>query len=65
MTLKSYEEFSNLTFGGYLAGTTPVLSARSSSFSVLSRSGIEYVRTMRLTGDFLASLVGAVCGEYE
>ena len=40
-----------------MAGITPVLSVRSSSFFVLGRSGIEYVRTVRLTDDFLASSV--------
>ena len=36
---------SNLTFGGYLAGTTPVLSVRSSLF-VLRKCCFEHVWTM-------------------
>ena len=36
---------SNLTFGGYLTGTTSVLSARSSLF-VLCRCCFEHVRTV-------------------
>ena len=40
-----------------MVDTTPVLFVRSSSFSVLCRSGIEYVRTVRLTNDFLASSI--------
>ena len=36
---------SNLTFEGYLAGTTPVLSVMSSLF-VLCRCCFEYVRTV-------------------
>ena len=41
---------SNLTFGGSLAGTTPVLSVRS--FSVLGRFGVKRVGIVWLTGDF-------------
>ena len=44
------ELFSDLTFRGFLAGTTSVLSVRS--FSVLGRSGVERVGTVWLTGDF-------------
>ena len=44
-------EFSNLTFGGYLAGTTLVLSVRF-SFSLLHRFCLEHVRTERLIDDF-------------
>ena len=40
-----------------MADTTLVLSIRSSSFSVLGRSGIEYVRTVLLTDDFSTSSV--------
>ena len=55
---------SNLTFGGYLAGTTPVLSVRFFLF-VLCRCHCEHVLTMQLTVDFLASSVGPVCGNHE
>ena len=44
-------KFSNLTFKGYLADTTPVLSVRSSSSS-LCRYCWEHVRTVRLTDYF-------------
>ena len=44
-------KFFNLTFRGYLAGTTPVLSTRSSLF-LFCRFCLEYVRTVRLTDDF-------------
>ena len=44
-------EFSNLTFGGYLAGTTLVLSVRL-SFSLLHRFCLEHVRIVWLTDDF-------------
>ena len=40
----------DLTFGGSLAGTTPILFVRS--FFVSGRSGIERVGTVWLTGDF-------------
>ena len=53
---------SNLTFGGYLAGITLVLSVRSSLF-VLCRYCFEHIRTVWLTVDFSASSVGAVCGK--
>ena len=46
-------KFSNLTFEEYLAGTTPVLSVRSSS-SLLCRSCVRHVRTVWLIDDFLA-----------
>ena len=49
-TLKLWK-FSNLTFGGYLAGTIPILSTRSSLFS-FRRCYLEHVRTIRLTDDF-------------
>ena len=39
-------EFSNLTFEGYLAGTTSVFSIRSSLFSVLRRCRFEHARTV-------------------
>ena len=54
---------SNLTFGGYLAGTTPVLSVRSSLF-VLCMYCFGHVRTVWLTIDFSASSVffGSMCG---
>ena len=55
--------FINLNFGGYLAGTTPMLSIRSSPF-VLCRNCFECVRTAWLTGDFLATSVGAVYGKH-
>ena len=45
---------SNLTFRGYLASTTPVLSVRSSLF-VLCRCCFEHVRTVLFTVDFPAS----------
>ena len=45
---------SNLTFRGYLAGTTPVLFVRSSLF-VLCRYCFKHVRTVWLTIDFSAS----------
>ena len=38
-------KFFNLTFGGYSAGTTPVLSARSSLF-LFHRFSLEHVRTV-------------------
>ena len=40
-----------MIFGGYLAGTTPVLSVRSSLF-VLYRCCFKHVRTVWLTIDF-------------
>ena len=43
--------FSNLTFRGYLVGTTLEFSVRFSS-SLLRRSCLEHVRTMQLTDDF-------------
>ena len=46
------KEFFNLTYGGYLAGTIPILFVRSSSISVLRRFCLEHVRIMRLTDDF-------------
>ena len=50
----------NLTFEGYLAGTTPMLSVRSSLFAlnVLFRAR----EAVWITVDFSASLVGAICG---
>ena len=45
------QKFSKLTFEGYLASATPVLSIRS-SFSLLSRCCLEHMRTMQLTDDF-------------
>ena len=51
-TLKLWK-FSNLTFGGCLAGTTLVLSVRSSSSSSLLRKFcLEHVGTGQLTDDF-------------
>ena len=44
-------KFSNLTFGGYLTGTTPVLSTRFSLF-LFRRCYLEHVRIMWLTDDF-------------
>ena len=44
-------KFSNLTFKGYLVGTTPVLFARSSSF-LLTKFCLEHVRAMWLTDNF-------------
>ena len=44
-------KFSNLTFGGYLAGTIPVLSARFSLF-LFRKFCLKHVRTVRLTEDF-------------
>ena len=44
------ELYSDLTFEGFLVGTTPVLSVRS--FSVLGRSSVERVGTEWLIGDF-------------
>ena len=44
-------KFSNLTFGGYLAGITLILSVRSSS-SLLRRFCLEHVRIVWLTDDF-------------
>ena len=60
-SLTLLELSSDLTFGGSLAGTTPILSVRS--FFVLGRSGIERVGIVWLTGDFfrhhqLAPFVG-------
>ena len=46
-------KFSNLTFEGYLASTTSVLSMRSSS--LLCKSCLGHMRTVRFTVDFLAS----------
>ena len=43
--------FPNLTFRGYLVGTTLELSVRFSS-SLLRRSCLEHVRTVQLTDDF-------------
>ena len=43
--------FSNLTFGGYLAGITPILSVRFSS-SLLRRSCLKHVSTVQLTNNF-------------
>ena len=53
---------SNLTFGGYSAGTTLVLSVGSSLF-MLCKYCFKHVRTVWFTVDFLASLVGTVCGK--
>ena len=50
---------SNLTFGGYLASTAPILSVRSSS-SLLCRFCLERMRTVQLIDDSLASSVGAI-----
>ena len=50
-TLELWNKFSNLTFKGYLAGTTPVLSIRSSLF-LFRKYCLKHVRTMRLTDDF-------------
>ena len=44
-------EFSNLTFGRYLAGTTPILFASSSLF-LSHRFCLEHMRTVWLTNDF-------------
>ena len=49
-SLTLLELSSDLTFGGSLAGTTPVHSVRS--FFVLGRSGVERVGTVWLTSDF-------------
>ena len=60
-TLKWWK-FSNLTFGGSLADTIPVLSVGFFSFfvvQVLSRACEDSVAFW----GFLASLVGAICGE--
>ena len=50
-------KFSNFTFEGYLAGTTPVLFVRFSS-SLLCRSCLGHVRTVRLTNNFFTSSSG-------
>ena len=44
-------KFSNLTFKGFLACTTPVLCTRSSLF-LFHRCCLEHMRTMWLTKDF-------------
>ena len=44
-------KFSNLTFGGYLVGTTPVFSVRSSS-SLLCRFCSEHATTVQFIDDF-------------
>ena len=44
-------KFSNLTFRGYLTGTTSVLSTRSSLF-LFCRFCLEHVRIVRLIDDF-------------
>ena len=44
-------KFSNLTFGGYLAGTAPMPSVRSSS-SLLCRFCLEHARTVQHTDSF-------------
>ena len=49
-----------LTFGGYLAGTTPMLSARSSLFCCAGAISSVQVSCGSLV-TFSASLVGAVC----
>ena len=46
-----------------MADTTPVLSVRS--FSVLSKSGIECVRTVWLTGDFFGIISYKKFSYYE
>ena len=61
-TLKLWKFF-NLTFGGYLVGTTLVLSIRSSLF-LFRRFCLEHVSTVQLTNDFwhhqLAPSVGNI-----
>ena len=56
------KKFSNLTFGGYLAGTTSVIFVKFSSISVLCRFCLEHMRTIQLTDGFqhhqLASSMG-------
>ena len=44
-------KFSDLIFGGYLAGTTPILSTRFSLF-LFCKCYLEHVRTVWLTDDF-------------
>ena len=44
-------KFSNLTFGEYLIGTTPVLSARSPLF-LFRKFCLKHVKTVLLTDDF-------------
>ena len=48
---KVVEILSNLAFGGYLAGTTPILSIGFSLF-LFHRFCLEHVRTVQLTDDF-------------
>ena len=57
-------KFSNLTFGGYLADTTPVLSARSSLF-LFRRFRLEHVKIVRLTNDFWHHQLAPSVGKYE
>ena len=49
-------KFSNLTFGRYLVGTTPILSTRSSLF-MFRRCCLEHLRTVQFTDDFWHHLV--------
>lgn len=53
LALQSFKNsLSNLTFGGPLAGTTLVLSIKSSLCLCYAGSVKEHVRTVRLTNDF-------------
>ena len=54
-------KFFNLTFRGYLADTTVVLSARFSLF-LFRRFCLEHVRTMWLTNDFWHHQLALFCG---
>ena len=61
LPILALQSCSNLTFGGYLAGATLVLFARSSLFMLCWC--FEYVRTVQFTVDFSASSVGPVYGK--
>ena len=58
------QKFSNLTFGGDLVGTTPVLSARF-PFYLLHRFCFEYVKIVRLTDDLRHYHTGSFLMPYE
>ena len=49
LTLQSYKNSSNLTFGGYSAGTTPILSVKSSLF--VAQVTLSSIRIVQLAGD--------------
>ena len=57
-------KFSNLTFGGYLADTKLVLSARSSLF-LFRRFHLEHVKIVWLTDDFWHHQLAPSMGKYE